>query len=48
VQRVQADRASYAQLPSVPSFTAEQVVEEVARRIETQKAEAIKKNKMIN
>jgi hypothetical protein len=47
-QRVQADQVAYAQLPSVPSYTAEQVVEEVAKRIETQKAEAQKKNKMIN
>jgi hypothetical protein len=47
-QRVQADQAAYAQLPPVPSFSAEQVVEEVAKRIEAQKAEAQKKNKMIN
>jgi hypothetical protein len=47
-QRVQQDLPSYAQLPSVPSYSAEQVVEEVARRIESQKADAIKKNKMMN
>jgi hypothetical protein len=48
LQRVQSDHSGFAQLPSVPSFTAEQVVEEVAKRIEAQKAEAQKKNKMIN
>lgn len=48
VQRVQADQAAFAQLPAVPSFTAEQVVEEVAKRIESQKAEALKKNKLVN
>ena len=47
-QRVQADQLAYAQLPSVPSYSAEQVVEEVAKRIEAQKMEAQKKNKMIN
>lgn len=48
VVRVQADQAAYAQLPSAPGYSAEQVVEEVAKRIEAQKAEAQKKNKMIN
>lgn len=50
-QRVQADGVAYAQLPSKPSkpnYTAEQVVEEVAKRIEAQKLDAQKKNKMIN
>lgn len=47
-QRVQNDQTAYAQLPSVPSYSAEQVVEEVAKRIEAQKADAQKKNKMIN
>lgn len=47
-QRVQQDLPAYAQLPSVPSYSAEQVVEEVARRIESQKADALKKNKMMN
>jgi hypothetical protein len=45
VQRVQADRAAYAQLPAVPSYTPEQVVEEVAKRIEAQKLEAQKRTK---
>jgi hypothetical protein len=47
-QRVQADHTAYAQLPAAPSYTAEQVVEEVAKRIESQKLETQKKNKMIN
>ena len=47
-QRIQSDQVAYAQLPSAPSYTAEQVVEEVAKRIEAQKNEAQKKNKMIN
>ena len=47
-QRVQADQAAYAQLSSVPSYSAEQVVEEVAKRIEAQKNDALKKNKMNN
>jgi hypothetical protein len=45
VQRVQADQAAYAQLPAVPSYTPEQVVEEVAKRIEAQKLEAQKRTK---
>ena len=48
IQPEQTDQAAFAQLPHVPNYSAEQVVEEVARRIEAQKAEAIKKNKMIN
>lgn len=47
-QRVQADQVAYAQLPPVPKYTAEQVVEEVAKRIEAQKNDAMKKNKMMN
>lgn len=47
-QRIQPDQVAYAQLPAVPGYTAEQVVEEVAKRIEAQKAEALKKNKMMN
>jgi hypothetical protein len=47
-QRVHQEQPVYAQLPAVPNYSAEQVVEEVARRIESQKAEAIKKNKMVN
>lgn len=47
-QRVPSAQPAFAQLPSVPSYSAEQVVEEVAKRIEAQKAEALKKNKMMN
>jgi hypothetical protein len=47
-QRIQADQAAYAQLPAAPSYSAEQVVEEVAKRIEAQKNEAQKKNKLTN
>lgn len=36
------------QIPAKPSYSAEKVVEEVAKRIEAQKADALKKNKMIN
>jgi hypothetical protein len=36
------------QLPAKPSYSAEQVVEEVAKRIEAQKADALKKNKFAN
>ncbi len=43
VQRVRADQSEYPQLPAVPGYTAEQVVEEVARRIEAQKAAAARK-----
>ena len=47
-QRVQPEPVTFAQLPPVPSYSAEQVVEEVAKRIEAQKLEAQKKNKMTN
>jgi hypothetical protein len=47
-QRVQAEPPAFVQLPSVPSYSAEQVVEEVAKRIEAQKQEAQKKSKMNN
>jgi hypothetical protein len=36
------------QIPTKPSYSAEKVVEEVAKRIEAQKAEALKKNKFNN
>jgi len=48
VQRAQADPNVFAQLPPVPGYSAEQVVEEVARRIEAQKEAAAKKNKFTN
>lgn len=47
-QRVPSDQSAFAQLPAVPSYSAEQVVSEVAKRIEAQKNDAIKKNKSSN
>lgn len=47
-QQVMPDRESMAQLPHIPNYSPEQVVEEVARRIEAKKAEAQKRNKMMN
>lgn len=48
VSPVQNEHVIAGQIPAKPNFTAEKVVEEVAKRIEAQKAEALKKNKMIN
>jgi len=45
---VQPDQASFAQIPGPKSYTAEEVLDAVAKRIESQKEEAVKKNKMIN
>lgn len=42
-ENIQREHAIVAQLPHTSSYTPEQVVEEVARRIEAQKAEAVKK-----
>jgi hypothetical protein len=49
-ENVQPDQAVVAQIPAPQKqkYTAEQVLDEVAKRIETQKAEAMKKNKMVN
>ena len=47
-ENVQSDQAYVAQISAPKKFTAEQVLDEVAKRIESQKAEAIKKNKMVN
>lgn len=46
-EHVQSDQAVVAQLaaPKTPNYTDEQVVEEVVKRIEAQKAEKAKKNK---
>lgn len=44
-ENIQRVHATVAQLPQTVSYTPEQVVEEVARRIEAQKAEAAKKFK---
>ncbi|QEM69031.1 hypothetical protein FO488_13270 [Geobacter sp. FeAm09] len=45
---VQPEKVVKGQLPSTPSFSPDQVVEEVVKRIETQKADAAKKNKFTN
>ena len=45
---VQSEQVIAAQIPAKPSYSAEKVVEEVAKRIEAQKADALKKNKMVN
>ena len=42
-KRVQNDHPAFAQLPQVPGYTAEQVVEEVTRRIDAQREAAAKK-----
>lgn len=45
---IKNEQVATAQISAKPSFSAEKVVEEVAKRIEAQKADALKKNKMIN
>jgi len=47
-ENVQPDHAPIAQIAAPAKFTPEQVLDEVAKRIESQKAEAMKKNKMVN
>jgi hypothetical protein len=47
-QRVQTEQTAFPQLPAVPGYTPEQVIEEVTRRIEAQKDAVIKKNKTTN
>lgn len=44
-ETLRSEKATVAQISSKTGYTAEQVVEEVAKRIETQKAEALKKSK---
>lgn len=46
--QVHNEHVTAGQLPAKPSYSAEQVVEEVAKRIEAQKADALKKNKFAN
>lgn len=46
--QVQSERVIAGQISAKPQYSAEKVVEEVAKRIEAQKAEAIKKNKFAN
>jgi hypothetical protein len=43
-KRVQTEQPAFAQLPQVPGYTAEQVVEEVTRRIDAQREAAAKRN----
>jgi hypothetical protein len=43
-ENIQREHAIVAQLPHTSSYTPEQVVDEVVRRIEAQKAEAAKKS----
>lgn len=45
---IKNEQVATAQISAKPSYSAEKVVEEVAKRIEAQKADALKKNKMIN
>lgn len=44
-ETLKSEHAVVAQIAAKTGYTAEQVVEEVAKRIESQKAEALKKNK---
>lgn len=46
--QVQPEDVVTGQIPAVSSFSPDQVVEEVVKRIETQKADAAKKNKFTN
>jgi hypothetical protein len=43
--KVRGEPAIAGHLPATPGYSADKVVEEVAKRIEAQKAEALKKNK---
>jgi hypothetical protein len=45
---VQPEGVVMAQIPAVSSFSPDQVVEEVVKRIETQKADAVKNSKFTN
>lgn len=45
---IQGEQVITGQLPVKPTISAEKVVEEVAKRIEAQKADALKKNKFTN
>lgn len=47
-EKVQGEHVTVAQLPEAYALDPEKVVEEVARRIESQRNDAIKKNKFIN
>lgn len=45
---IRSEQVIAGQLPAKPSYSADRVVEEVAKRIEAQKAEAMKKSKITN
>jgi len=47
-ENVQSDKAVVAQIAAPKAYSAEEVVDAVAKRIEAQKEEAIKKNKFAN
>jgi hypothetical protein len=47
-ENVQPDQAAFAQIPAPKTYTAEEVMEAVAKRIEAQKDEAMKKNKLLD
>lgn len=47
-ETLKSEPAAVAQIAAKTGFTADQVVAEVAKRIEAQKAEAMKKNKFTN
>lgn len=47
-ETLKSEQAAVAQISAKTGYSPEQVVEEVARRIEAQKAEALKKNKFNN
>lgn len=46
--RIQNEQVIAGQIAAKPSYSADKVVEEVAKRIEAQKADALKKNKFTN
>jgi hypothetical protein len=48
LEAFKSEPAAVAQIAAKTGFTAEQVVDEVAKRIEAKKAEAMKKNKFTN
>lgn len=47
-ETLKTEQAAVAQITAKTGYTAEQVVEEVAKRIEAKKADALKKNKFTN
>lgn len=47
-ETIKSEKAAVAQIATKTGYTAEQVVEEVSKRIEAQKAEAMKRNKTNN